>query len=63
MPKARTGGPEKCAGRRLEGANVNATEELITSITTQRAFEMNMRMINTAKELDEAGTEIMQAPA
>ena len=47
----------------LEGANVNATEELITSITIQRAFEMNMRMINTAKELDEAGTEIMQAPA
>ena len=47
----------------LEGANVNATEELISSITIQRAFEMNMRMINTAKELDEAGTEIMRAPA
>ncbi|NBQ51586.1 MAG: flagellar hook-basal body complex protein [Marivivens sp.] len=47
----------------LEGANVNATEELISSITIQRSFEMNMRMINTAKELDEAGTEIMLAPA
>ena len=47
----------------LEGANVNATEELISSITIQRSFEMNMRMINTAKELDEAGTEIMRAPA
>lgn len=47
----------------LEGANVNATEELISSITIQRAFEMNMRMINTAKELDEAGTEIMRAPS
>lgn len=47
----------------LEGSNVNATEELISTITIQRNFEMNMRMINTAKELDEAGTEIMRAPA
>lgn len=44
----------------LEGSNVNITEELIASIELQRAFEMNVQMITTAKELDEAGTRIMR---
>ncbi len=47
----------------LEGSNVNATEELINTIDIQRGFEMHMKMISTAKELDEAGTNIMRAPA
>ena len=46
----------------LEGANINTTEELIASIELQRAFEMNMQMISTAKELDEAGASLMRAP-
>lgn len=46
----------------LEGSNVNTTEELINSIELQRNFEFNMRMVNTAKELDEAGAEAMRAP-
>lgn len=46
----------------LEGANVNTTEELIASIELQRGFEMNMQMISTAKELDEAGASLMRAP-
>ncbi len=47
----------------LEGANVNTTEELIASIELQRVFEMNMQMISTAKELDEAGASLMRAPS
>jgi flagellar basal-body rod protein FlgF len=46
----------------LEGSNVNSTEELISSIDLQRSFELNMRMISTAKELDEAGVRLMRMP-
>mgnify|MGYP001225716334 CR=1 FL=1 len=46
----------------LEGANVNTTEELIAMIDLQRGFEMNTRMIETAKELDESGASLMRAP-
>lgn len=46
----------------LEGSNVNATEELINTIDIQRAFEMNMKMITTAKELDEASASLMRPP-
>ena len=46
----------------LEGSNVNATEELITSIEMQREFELNIRLIAQAKELDEAGASLMRLP-
>ena len=46
----------------LEGSNVNATEELISSIDLQRSFELNMRVVSTAKELDEAGTRLLAMP-
>lgn len=46
----------------LEGSNVNTTEELISSIDLQRNFELNLRMISTAKELDEAGTRLLRMP-
>lgn len=45
-----------------EGSNVNATEELIASIDLQRSFEINLRMITTARELDEAGARLMRMP-
>lgn len=35
----------------LEGSNVNAVEELVNMITTQRAYEMNSRVISTADEM------------
>lgn len=44
----------------LEGSNVNATEELIASIDLQRTFEINLKMISTAKELDEAGARLLR---
>ncbi len=47
----------------LEGSNVNPTEELISSIDLQRSFELNMRMVSTAKELDEAGVSLLRLPS
>ncbi|MDI3322916.1 flagellar basal-body rod protein FlgG [Pontibacterium granulatum] len=35
----------------LETSNVNAVEELVTMITTQRAYEMNSKVISTADEM------------
>lgn len=46
----------------LEGSNVNATEELIGSIELQRSFEVNLRMIQTAREMDDAGTALLRMP-
>lgn len=45
-----------------EGSNVNALEELIAMIELQRAFEINMRMIQTAREVDESGAALLRAP-
>jgi len=45
-----------------EGSNVNATAELIDSIELQRTFELNLRMIQTAREIDEAGATLLRAP-
>ena len=46
----------------LEMSNVNAVEELLVGIEQQRGFEIGMRMILAARELDEAGARILQAP-
>lgn len=35
----------------LEGSNVNAVEELVNMITTQRAYEMNSKVISTADQM------------
>lgn len=47
----------------LEGSNVNVVDELLTNIETQRHFEIGMRVIMTAKEMDESASSVMQAPA
>lgn len=46
----------------LEGSNVNTVEELVSSIELQRSFEIGIKMISMAKELDESGTRIMRMP-
>lgn len=48
--------------RMREGSNVNATEELIASIELQRRFEINLRMIQTAREVDESGAALLRPP-
>lgn len=46
----------------LEASNVNPVEELLTTMETQRQFEMGMRMVLTAREIDEGGARMMEAP-
>jgi len=45
-----------------EGSNVNATAELIASIELQRRFEINLRVIQTAREVDESGAALLRPP-
>lgn len=46
----------------LEGSNVDSTGELIASIELQRSFELNMRMIQTARDTDEAALSLLRMP-
>ena len=48
--------------KHLELSNVNVTEELINSIEDQRAYEINIKMISSASELDEASATLMSLP-
>jgi flagellar basal-body rod protein FlgF len=44
----------------LEGSNVNAVNEMTAIISHARLFEMNVKMMQSAKENDEASARIMQ---
>lgn len=44
----------------LEGSNVNAVNEMTAVISHARMFEMNVKMMQNAKENDEASARIMQ---
>ena len=52
----------RVVAKHLELSNVNVTEELINSIEDQRAYEINVKMISSASELDEAGAALMRMP-
>ncbi|MEE4287805.1 MAG: flagellar basal body rod protein FlgF [Erythrobacter sp.] len=43
----------------LEGSNVETSETLVQMIDAQRAFEQRARIIQTARELDEASSRLM----
>ena len=47
----------------LELSNVNITEELVNSIEDQRQYEINIKMISSASELDESGASLMRMPS
>ena len=49
--------------KHIELSNVNITEELINSIEDQRQYEINIKMISSASELDEAGSSLMRLPS
>ena len=49
--------------KHIELSNVNITEELINSIEDQRQYEINIKMISSASELDEAGSSLMRMPS
>ncbi|HVL01171.1 MAG TPA: flagellar basal body rod protein FlgF [Dongiaceae bacterium] len=44
----------------LEGSNVNAVSEMTAVISHARLFDMNVRMMKTAQENDEAAARILQ---
>lgn len=48
--------------KHLELSNVNITEELINSLEDQRQYEINIKMISNAGELDEAGATLLRLP-
>ena len=46
----------------LESSNVNPVEELVFSMEMQRQFEINMKLISAAKDLDEGGAQLLRLP-
>jgi flagellar basal-body rod protein FlgF len=44
----------------LETSNVNTVEELVETIRRQREYELNVKLISIARDLDEAGASIMR---
>ncbi len=46
----------------LEGSNVKSVDELVAGIEQSRTFEINVKFITTAKELDEAGASLLRIP-
>ena len=46
----------------LEQSNVNVTETLIQMIENQRSYEIQAKMLNTAKDLDDGGASLMRMP-
>jgi flagellar basal-body rod protein FlgF len=46
----------------LEGSNSTALDALLANIEGQRYFELNVKFIKEAKNLDEATTRIMRLP-
>jgi flagellar basal-body rod protein FlgF len=46
----------------LEASNVNPVEELVFSMEMQRQFEINMKLISAAKDLDEGGAQLLRLP-
>ena len=43
----------------LEGSNVNAIEEMVFNMDMQRQFEINVKLIKKAEDIDKAGTTLM----
>ena len=46
----------------LEKSNVNAVDEMVNSLEQQRKFEMHIKMIQMAEDLDNAGASLMRMP-
>ena len=48
--------------KHIELSNVNITEELVNTIEDQRSYEVNIKLISSASEADEAGASLMRMP-
>ena len=47
----------------LEGSNVKSVDELVAGIDQARAYEINVKFVTTAKEIDEATASLMRMPS
>ena len=47
----------------LEGSNVKSVDELVIGIDQSRAYEINVKFISTAQEIDEASASLMRMPS
>jgi flagellar basal-body rod protein FlgF len=48
--------------RSLEGSNVNPTEALVAMIEASKAWDMQLKLISSARDLDSASANLMQLP-
>jgi len=55
-------GIPKIVQKHVELSNVNVTEELVNTIEDQRAYEINIKLIKSASDADEAGASLMRMP-
>ena len=46
----------------LEKSNVNSVDEMVNSLDQQRKFEMHIKFIQMAEELDSAGASLLRLP-
>jgi flagellar basal-body rod protein FlgF len=46
----------------VEESNVNAIDELVASMGYQRSYELNMKLIKTASDLDENTASLLRLP-
>jgi flagellar basal-body rod protein FlgF len=46
----------------LEGSNVNASAALVDMIDSSRAWEMQIKLVTTAQELDQSSADLMRLP-
>ena len=46
----------------LESSNVKSVDELVAGIDQSRAYEVNVKFLTTAKEIDEATASLMRMP-
>jgi flagellar basal-body rod protein FlgF len=46
----------------LEGSNVEATKALVDMIEASRAWDTQLKLINTAREMDGSGADLMRLP-
>ena len=46
----------------LEMSNVNLMEELVSSIEEQRVFEINLKLVKAAEDIDRSGSSLLKMP-
>jgi flagellar basal-body rod protein FlgF len=48
-------------GRHLEGSNVSAVEEMVATMSLNRSFEMQMKLLKASDSMNEVGNRLLGA--